>query len=258
MSTNTKTVSWLAHHRPSTRASLRLFCFPYAGGSAAIYRSWSESLPWQVEVCPVQLPGRGSRIRETLFTQMPDLVADVAKDLRTYLDKPFAFFGHSMGAIIGFELARLLREEGAPEPVHLFVSGRSAPQTPSEHRHTYDLPEQEFVEELRQMNGTPEEVLQDPELRAFMLPLLRADFEVIQTYAYVDQPPLTCSITAFGGLNDNEVSRDSLEGWREQTTKAGTLRLFPGDHFFINKVQSSLLRMISGELYQHDLLNRDR
>ena len=258
MSTNTKTVSWLAHHRPSTRASLRLFCFPYAGGSAAIYRSWSESLPWQVEVCPVQLPGRGSRIRENLFTQMPDLVANVAKDLRTYLDKPFAFFGHSMGAIIGFELARLLREEGAPEPVHLFVSGRSAPQTPSEHRHTYDLPEQEFVEELRQMNGTPEEVLQDPELRAFMLPLLRADFEVIQTYAYVDQPPLTCSITAFGGLNDNEVSRDSLEGWREQTTKACTLRLFPGDHFFINQVQSSLLRMISGELYQHDLLNRDR
>ena len=258
MSTNNTTVSWLAHYRPSSRASLRLFCFPYAGGSAAIYRNWSESLPWQVEVCPVQLPGRGSRIREALLTQMPDLVENVAKDLSTYLDKPFAFFGHSMGAIIGFELARLLRQQGAPEPVHLFVSGRSAPQTPCERPHTYDLPEQEFVEELRQMNGTPEEVLEDPELRQFMLPLLRADFEVIQTYTYLDQPPLTCSITAFGGLNDNEVPRDSLEGWREQTTKAATLRLFPGDHFFINKVQPSLLRIISSELYQHDLLNRDR
>jgi medium-chain acyl-[acyl-carrier-protein] hydrolase len=258
LSTNTATVSWLAHHRPLSRASLRLFCFPYAGGSAAIYRSWSESLPWQVEVCPVQLPGRGIRIREAAFTQMPDLVEDVAKDLSTYLDKPFAFFGHSMGAIIGFELARLLRREGAPQPVHLFVSGRSAPQTSSKYPRTYNLPEQEFVEELRRINGTPTEVLEDPELMQFMLPLLRADFEIIQTYTYVDEPPLHCSITAFGGLNDDEVTRDSLEGWREQTTAATTLRLFPGDHFFINKVQPSLLRMISSELYQHDLLNRDR
>jgi len=188
---------------------------------------------------------------------MPNLVENVAKDLSTYLDKPFAFFGHSMGAIISFELARLLRHEGAPEPVHLFVSGRSAPQTPCDHLHTYDLPEQEFIKELRRMNGTPAEVLEDPELMQFMLPLLRADFEVIQTYTYVDEPPLNCSITAFGGLHDDEASRDSLEGWREQTTGATTLRLFPGDHFFINKVQPSLLRMISGELYQHDLLNRD-
>ena len=257
MSTNTLTVSWLAHHRPLARASLRLFCFPYAGGSAAMYRSWSESLPWQVEVCPVQLPGRGSRIREPLFTQMTDLVASVAKDVKTYLDKPFAFFGHSMGAIIAFELARLLRQEGHAEPVHLFVSGRSAPQTPCEHPHTYDLPEEEFVQELRRMNGTPAEVLADPELMQFMMPLLRADFEIIQTYAYVDGPPLNCAITAFGGLNDDEVTRDSLEGWRKQTTKATTLRLFPGDHFFIHKVQPSLLRMISSELYQHNLLNKD-
>jgi medium-chain acyl-[acyl-carrier-protein] hydrolase len=189
---------------------------------------------------------------------MQNLVESIAEDLVPYLDKPFAFFGHSMGAAIGFELARLLRREHAPEPVHLFLSGRAAPQVPPTHGPTYDLPENEFIEELRRINGTPAEVLENPELMQFVLPLLRADFEVIQTYTPVEDVPLKCSITALGGLGDNEATRDSLEGWREHTTGAFALRLFPGDHFFIHTTLQTLLRMISSELYKLDMLSIGR
>lgn len=239
---------WLAHYRPNPRAALRLFCFPYAGGSALLYRNWAGVLPESVEVCPVQLPGRGNRLGEAPFNDMRPLVASLARALTPYFDKPFAFFGHSMGAMISFELARLLRREAGREPFHLFVSGRAAPQVYEPDLRTYELPEAEFIEELRRLNGTPAEVLDNPELMQVMLPLLRADFKVIHAYEYEPGPPLGCHISAYGGLQDAEVSREKLEAWREQTTAGFVLRMLPGDHFFLHASQQYLLRTVAQEL----------
>jgi len=246
-----KNIPWLASYRRNPAAKLRLFCFPYAGGAALIYSNWFKSLPPQVEVCPIQLPGRGSRVLEKLFTRMEPLVEAVARELRPLLDKPFAFFGHSMGAAISFEVARLLRREGAALPVHLFVSGRSAPQLHKPQRHAYKLPEAELIEELRRLKGTPAEVLEHPELMQVVLPLVRADFEVIQTYTAAAEPPLDIPLTAFGGLMDDDVSREDLEAWRAQTTRAFSLRMLPGDHFYLTTNQQLLLPLLSQELYRH-------
>jgi medium-chain acyl-[acyl-carrier-protein] hydrolase len=151
------------------------------------------------------------------------MVKSISEVIEPHLDKPFAFFGHSMGAMISHDLARALRRKYGVEPVHLFVSGRRAPQMPRTRKTTYDLPEPEFIEELRRLNGTPQEVLDQPELMQLMIPLLRADFSVCQTYQYEPEPPLTCPITVFGGLED-ETTREELVGWRAQTSAACTSR----------------------------------
>jgi len=247
-------ISSLAYHKPKPRATLRLFCFPYAGGSALIYREWGAALPVQVEVCPVQLPGRGHRLREAPLQRMQPLAEESARALLPLFDRPFAFFGHSMGALLAFEIARLLRARNVPGPSHLFVSGRQAPQAAETEPPTYDLPEPEFIEELRRLNGTPPEVLAHPELMQVMLPLLRADFEAVQTYAYREEPPLDCPISIYGGVQDEEVSREDLDGWCAQTNAPCTVRLFPGDHFFLNTARDMVLRTLARELHERHLL----
>jgi medium-chain acyl-[acyl-carrier-protein] hydrolase len=170
--------------------------------------------------------------------------------LAPYLDKPFAIFGHSMGALIAFELARHLRREYAIEPVRLFVSGRPGPQTVRS-RSINALSDSEFLKLLWAYNGTPEEALRNPELMELMLPVIRADFAVSQSYVYTPEPPLQCAITAFGGLHDETISREHLEEWREHTRGRFLLRMLPGDHFFLNTARALLLAAISKELYQY-------
>jgi medium-chain acyl-[acyl-carrier-protein] hydrolase len=246
----TMETSWLACPTPNSRARLRLFCFPYAGGNAMIYRQWQASLPQSVEVCPVQLPGRGKRIQERPFNHFQPLVEAAAHALRPFFDRPFAFMGHSMGGLISFELARQLRRESNLVPAHLFISGRRAPQVPNREAPTYDLPEHGFLEAVRRLEGTPVEVLQQPELMRLMLPLLRADFAVCETYAYTAEPPLHCPISVFGGLQDREVEHRQLEAWAAQSTAATRVRMLPGDHFFINSQQPLLLRALTHDLQQ--------
>jgi medium-chain acyl-[acyl-carrier-protein] hydrolase len=242
---------WVSFFRPNPRARLRLFCFPYAGGSSLIYRQWPEGLPADVELCAVQLPGRGSRLHEPAFRHMPALVEVLAQVLLPLFDRPFACYGHSMGASIGFELARRLRQDHALEPVHLFVSGRRAPQIPMTDPPSYQLPEPVFIEELRRLNGTPQEVLEHPEMMQLLLPVLRADFQLIQTYTYEPGSPLACPISAFGGLQDMDANRDLLEPWRTQTTAAFSLQMLPGDHFFPHTARPLLLQSIARKLHQH-------
>ena len=239
---------WLMNFKPRAQAKLRLFCFPYAGGTATIFRAWPDSLPPTIEVCPVHLPGRGKRLREPPFTHYQSLVQAIAEGLHPYLDQPFALFGHSLGAMLSFELARHLRRMRLPQPQHLFVSGRRAPQVVNSEPPTHDLPEAQFVAALRKLNGTPAEALEHPELMQLMLPLLRADFEVCDTYTYVSEEPLAIPITAYGGLFDTGVLREQVEGWRQQTTASFTLRMLPGDHFFINTSQTTLLRLLLEDL----------
>ncbi|MEM7769705.1 MAG: thioesterase II family protein [Cyanobacteria bacterium P01_A01_bin.37] len=242
--------AWVTCPQPNPNASLRLFCFPYAGGSAFTFRSWAAQLPATIELYPIELPGRGLRIREKPLPRMLSLVQTIAPFLLPYLDKPFAFFGHSMGALVSFELARLLHKEYKCSPSHLFVSGRRAPQVPDPDPPIHTLPNSEFLQELRRLNGTPEAVLQNDELMQLLLPTLRADFAVLETYVYTPQPLLDYPITAFGGLQDPEVCCEVLEAWRDQTRAAFSLHMFPGDHFFLHTAQSLLLQSLNQTLIQ--------
>ena len=251
MSSTSTFDTWVSWSKPNPQASLRLFCFPYAGGAAQTFRTWPDSLPMAFEVCPVELPGRGKRITSAPFTRLQLLVQALAIALLPYLDKPFAFFGHSMGGLVSFELARLLRKNYGISPVHLFVSGYRAPQVPDPDPPIHALPEPEFLEELRRLNGTPEVVLGNTELMQMLLPALRADFAVIETYAYTPELPLDCPITAFGGLQDREVRYDDVKVWQEQTNAAFSLHMLPGDHFFLQSAQPLLLQSLSQELYAY-------
>jgi len=242
---------WFLPFKPNPEADLRLFCFPYAGGSSTVFHRWHDYLPAHVEVCPVQLTGRGRRLGEQPYTRLPPLVQDAAQGLLPHLEKPFAFFGHSMGALICFEIARWLRNQGQCEPLHLFVSGRRAPQLPPTDPATFNLPDEEFVEELRRLNGTPQELFLNDELMQLMMPLLRADFELVQTYACNAEPPLTCPISAFGGLHDEKEVREDIDRWREQTTASFLLRMFPGDHFYLNSALPQLLGAMAQELWRY-------
>ena len=239
---------WLYHFEPNPKASVRLFCFPYAGGTALVYRTWAQRLPPSVEVTAIQLPGRASRMQEPLMSRLSDVVAPIASALAPFLDKPFAFFGHSMGALTSFEVARFFRRQGRELPRHMFVSGRPAPQLNSERRTLYNLPTDELITELQQLEGTPREVLEHPELMDLMLPTLRADFSVCDTYEYTEEAPLASPITAFGGLQDSDISRRKLEAWREQTSAAFTVRMFPGNHFFIHSHETLLLNLLAAQL----------
>lgn len=225
-----------------------MFCFPYAGGGASAYRGWGGTLS-EVEVCPVQLPGRESRLRDAPFEQPEPLVLALADALQPYMqDLPFVFFGHSMGAMLGFELSRELRRRGQPLPLHLFVSGRRAPQVPDDDEPIHALPEAEFIAKLRELNGTPEEVLQHKELMKLLIPVLRADFSVNETYAYREEEPLDVGISAFGGIGDQEVSRDQVAAWKEQTRGRFRLRMLPGDHFFIHGNKAMVLEAVARDL----------
>jgi medium-chain acyl-[acyl-carrier-protein] hydrolase len=233
---------WIRCFNPNPSAPLRLFCFPYAGSSAAVFRTWG--LPG-VEVYGVQLPGRGDRFSEPPLTHMTPLIDTLSPQLLPYLDRPYAFFGHSMGALISFELARHF------SPQHLFVSGRRSPQLDNPQRfHT--LPDDEFLSELRTLNGTPPQVLENAEWMALFLPILRADFAVCETYQYQAAAQLRCPIAAFGGINDSTEPPQLLEGWRSQTQGDFALHLLPGDHFFLQIQQPEILALIA----HHLALNR--
>ena len=226
---------------------MRLFCFPYAGGSSRIFQNWPKLFPNTIEVCPLQYPGRGNRLREQAFKSITALAADITESLLPLFDVPFAFFGHSMGATVAFEVARQLRRSNNPLPTHLLVSGCSAPHLPKDDLF-YNLPEPEFIHELRLLKGTPVEVLEHPELMQLLLPMLRADFEAVQTYEYVPEAPLSCPISAYGGSEDEEVLEPDLEAWREHTTGPFTLQILKGDHFYLHTSESLLTRTLIPKL----------
>jgi medium-chain acyl-[acyl-carrier-protein] hydrolase len=234
---------WVVRTKPRPR--LRLFCLPYAGGGAALFRLWADNLPAEVEVCPIFLPGRERRMREAPFKRLQPLVETLAHELQPFMDVPFAFFGHSMGALISFELIRHLRRNQLPGPVHLFASSFRAPQLPDRNPPLHQLSDAEIIDMLTRIGGTPQSILQHAELMKMLIPIMRADFELCETYVYTPEPPLDCPITAFGGEQDMLVSRQELEAWRTQTRGAFNVRMFQGDHFFLQNQQDALLQALA-------------
>lgn len=226
---------WLLRLSPGHSPCVRLIGFPFAGGGASMFRRWLKHLPSTIEILGVQFPARENRLREAPIETLAIAVNAVARELEPWLGDgtPAVFFGHSLGALVGFETARQLRRQGAPGPATLVVSGRTPPQLPPRQGARHLLADAELVREIRRLDGIPLEVVAHREMLELILPVLRADLVLDETYTYTPEPPLDIPILAFGGDDDPEVSLDDLSQWALHTSSTFTLRRFPGGHFFI-------------------------
>jgi medium-chain acyl-[acyl-carrier-protein] hydrolase len=238
---------WIFGPLPNAGAKLRLFCFPSAGGGASMYYPWTKALAPGIEVYLVQLPGRENRLMERPFERFDELISTLAQRLRPHFGQPFAFFGHSMGALISFGLTRYLLQQGEPVPVHLFLSAYRAPQVPNAEA-LHQLSDAALIRKMIELNGTQRSVFENPEMRQLLLPVCRADFGVCETYLHTPGESLNIPITAFGGWQDPRVSQSVLEAWREQTRNAFILHMLPGDHFFWRSNPQPIWQIISQSL----------
>jgi medium-chain acyl-[acyl-carrier-protein] hydrolase len=245
--------SWLTVPVARPDARLRLICLPFAGGGAAAYRAWARRLPRWLEVTAAQLPGRETRIHEParpdVHEIVPELVAALAPGLG---ERPYAVYGHSMGTVIGFELCRALRRAGLPQPRALVVAARRAPHLPRPAGRplAHTLSHDAFLDLLRRYGGTPEELLRDPDALELFLPLLRADFSLVDTYEYREEPPFTFPITVYTGIGDAQVTDEGAAAWAHHTTAAFARRTFDGGHFFHMELGAKFLEALADDLAQ--------
>jgi surfactin synthase thioesterase subunit len=235
---------------PSVPPRLQLYCLPYAGGSARVFQSWRNILPADIALFGVEYPGRGRRISELAIDRIDILASQLVGTLAEVPRGPYALFGHSMGALAAFEMAHQLARCGAPLPILLIVSGHGAASVPSTDRPVHASPDDEFHARLRELNATPPEVLEMPDLLELMMPILRADFRAAETYVPADRPKLDIPIVAYGGLLDPDVSRDQLLAWANETTARCTVRMFPGDHFFLRTAPDNVVATLVRDLTQ--------
>ncbi len=247
MSSHTISKTFVKFGAPNPHAKSRLFCFPYAGGGASAFRSWQKRLP-DVEIIALQLPGRESRVGETPLRTMQSAIELVEQTILPYLDRPFYFFGHSMGALIGYALANSLNEKRLALPIKLFLSGASPVPNPAKDYSVHQLEEDEFVSELEKLGGTPPEILADRELMSVFLPLLRADFEMAETAKCSERKKLDIPIVAFGGVDDDTVPPELLLKWKDYTLNTFRAHLLPGGHFFMQSAFGQLIALIASEI----------
>jgi len=237
--------------KPRPDARIRLYCIPYAGGGASVYREWQDKLPSIVEVQAIQLPGRENRLMDEPFSDSREAAKAVADAIAPDLDRTYAVFGHSMGALVGFELLRELERRGAPTASHFFASAFRAPQVENPDSALHELPDAELLDELdRRYDAIPAAARESQELLELIMPGVRADTAVCDSYAYRAGDPLACPITALGGEADAIVSPELIELWREQTSAAFEFTLFPGDHFYLQPGQDQLLELVSRKLLE--------
>lgn len=227
-------MNWIEFFKPNDKCAFRLFCFHYSGAGASTFYPWVSKLPEDVELGAIQLPGRETRFDESLLTNMEEVISGLVEDFKSYLEKPFLLFGHSLGALISFELVRALKNLDLQSPMHLIVSGCRAPDLPSQRRHVHNLSDNDLVTSLLMYNGISKKIIvENPGFLELFLPIVRADFTIFETYDYLEKSPLNCDITAIGGKNDPLVSDDDIKRWRYQTSQNFRHLPVPGDHLFI-------------------------
>ena len=248
MDSNPQASSWFFCREPEDNASMRLFCFPYSGAGASVFHSWPTAMGKTVEVRTLQLPGRETRYNEARETDIRAVVEKISNAIALYQDKPFAFFGYSLGSLLAFEVCRSLRRQNRPLPLHLFVAAMRAPQTPRVHPPLSPLPDAAFVQKIEQYYQPQGEVWQNRELRDFFLPVLRDDLALSDGYQYHDEPALNCPIDVFAGEQDVGAPLELTRQWAQQTSSHMHFHCYPGGHFFIDnalqEVQSTVLKAL--------------
>ena len=245
LSTTATNNPWVSTWALQKTANFRLFCFPHAGGNSSLFTGWPDLLPQNASLLPVQLPGRQERIRERAIDRMSELVNAIADGLAPLLNGTFVFFGHSLGGLISFELARHLRHKGQQEPAALFLSGCRGPHIPLNRPMLHLLPDNEFIDVLqKRYDGIAPQIAAEKELMQLLLPTIRADVKCFETYEFHSASPLACPISVFGGSQDNQVSVADLNAWRQHTTGQLSLRMYPGDHFYVAQHYEAIVKVI--------------
>jgi len=238
----TKFNSWVTCPAPNPAAKIRLFCLPFAGGGASAYRQWSKHFSPEIEVCPIQLPGRENRFSEPAIKNAQQLAQQLANQLQMYANKPFAIYGHSMGALLAFETTRVLQRQGLPMPEVLFLGAHRAAHRPPKRKPMHTLDDNAFIQKLQTFGGFPDEVLASKELVQFLLPTLRADFSLCDSYVFeADDAPLECPMSLFAGEFDEEVTPEDMTDWQIHCAQMAQLHRLDGGHFFLRSHLDALV-----------------
>jgi surfactin synthase thioesterase subunit len=230
---------------------VNLICLPFSGGSVYSYKSFERHMPPFLRLIPVELPGRGQRVREKLLKNMQLMIDDIFSRVEPFIKSPYAIYGHSMGSLMGYLLTKRILQEGKPAPMHLFFTGCKAPSAPDREKARYLLPSQQFLEEIKGMGGDMNSVLNDAVTAQFFEPILRADFEATETYSYVPAIPFDIPITIANG-SEEKITREEAAAWQVETTKGIEVHILPGDHFFIFQNEPALLHLITSTV-KHQL-----
>jgi medium-chain acyl-[acyl-carrier-protein] hydrolase len=239
---------WFVTEQSSPQPKMRLICCGYAGGNSRVFAGWQARFGSDIEVLAVETPGRGRRFKEAPIADLRDLTQQLCEASKPLLDRPFALFGHSNGALLAYELARAIRRRYLLSPQALFLSGKRAPQLLYSEAQLHRLPDAEFIAALQRYNGTPQEVLENPELLSVFLPILRADFALSETYRFTPGDPITAPVYLFGGAHDAVVPERDLLAWGDACEGEVYYRRFAGDHFFIHSQRDQLIAVIKEAL----------
>ena len=248
---------WIVLSKKIDNPRMRIICIPYSGGNASVFRTWPNQLPSFVEVYPLEFPGGLRRIKDPLFTRMDSLIDELAAFLLPHLDRPFYLFGSCTGSFIAFELAYRLQEEFGREATRLIVSNIWAPHLPPRKDPIWQFDDEAFTRELTRYGAMPKETLEQTELYQLLMPAIRADFELSETYIYQADRKIRCPVTAIGGYQDHIVPEEDIEGWQEQAEADFESIMLEGDHSLVHSAKDALLRIMSQRLKRDQQTERE-
>jgi medium-chain acyl-[acyl-carrier-protein] hydrolase len=242
----------LVHNEERPDAEVRLFCFPYAGSSAQLFLRWSDYVPEWIAVSGFEMPAHGRRLCESkAIADQTEAATYIADALMAVVDRPYALFGHCLGSALAYEATRILQTRGGPQPLHFFSSGARAPHLGLPIANVNEMNDEDFIEHFGNVYGAPLGLLNDPQMRPYVLPMVRADARMTQDYHYDPGPPVTYGITAVAGEDDPDVELEHLNEWRRHTTASVSTRLYPGNHFFFVEAAEQLMSDFTDEIESH-------